>query len=144
MNKGLDTIVYTYVTDDTTCHALQSCSSPNSSRAPNARYTKGVLRQTLQLTGCKPRVAHKAAEKVFRVLQQRASLHEKDSQLLSSVARLRPGYSCVTLARSQFQQLVVDCLTADNESLSDQHLQDFAVSCRYAERVAISQVRIVV
>lgn len=40
----------------------------------------------------------------------------------------------MTLARSQFQQLVVDCLTADNESLSDQHLQDFAVSCSLAEQ----------
>lgn len=144
--RGLDTVVYAYVVEDEPAEAggggggAASPGPPSSESPARARYTKGTLRQALQLMGCKPRLAHKAAEKVFHVLQQRASLHgggqaqaqpqPQAQALLSGMQRLRPGFACVSLPRSQFRRLVTDCLAADDEALREQHLQDFAVACR--------------
>lgn len=139
----MPTVIYAYVVEEGEPHPQK------------ARYTRGVLRQTLQLMGCKPRLAHKAAEKVFHVLQQRASLHgrgagarpgavpgtatpaaaqqqqEQQQQWLSSVEQLRPGCACVMLVRSQFRQLVADCLAVEGEALQRQLMQDFGVACRW-------------
>lgn len=138
----MDVIVYAYVEEDQS--AADQPTTPTGeaqheppqqqapSQRPRPRYTKGILRQTLQLMGCKPRLAHRAAEKAFHVLQQRASLRGRGQQWFSSVERLRPGFACVALPRSQFRRLVADCLRAadDDEGLLQQHMEDFGVACR--------------
>ncbi|GAB4816083.1 hypothetical protein N2152v2_003129 [Parachlorella kessleri] len=126
----MEQVVYAYVEDAPDGEAQPG----NAARLPRARYTKGILRQTLQLMGCKPRLAHKAAEKAFHVLQQRASLHGRDQPLLSRVDRLRPGFVCVTLPRAQFRGLVINCLGSDDEALHQQYQQDFAVACSLKEQ----------
>ncbi|KAI3425141.1 hypothetical protein D9Q98_008912 [Chlorella vulgaris] len=82
-----------------------------------ARYTQSLLRQTLQLMGCKPRQSDKAAQKVFLIVQQRAAL--PPGEALSLAGRLHTaagGHAGVTISRLEFDQLVMDCLAAANKA----------------------------
>ncbi|KAL4419737.1 hypothetical protein ABPG75_006835 [Micractinium tetrahymenae] len=86
---------------------------PPAGTARPARYTRSLLRQTLQLMGQKPRQSDKAAQKAFLILQQRAAL--PPTEPLSLAARLAAapgGHAGVTLSRAEFDRLVMDCLAA--------------------------------
>ena len=68
-----------------------------------ARYTRSLLRHTLQLMGVKPRQSDKVAQKVFLILHQRATLPL--SEPLSLAARLHSdpgGRTGVSLPRADF------------------------------------------
>lgn len=78
-----------------------------------ARYTRSLLRQTLQLMGQKPRQSDKAAQKAFLILQQRAALPPTEPLSLASRLAAAPGgHAGVTLSRAEFDRLVMDCLAA--------------------------------
>lgn len=81
--------------------------------ATTARYTRSLLRQTLQLMGVKPRQSDKAAQKAFLILQQRAALPASEGLSLAGRLRVAPGgHAGVELSRGEFDRLVMDCLAA--------------------------------
>ena len=81
--------------------------------ATTARYTRSLLRQTLQLMGVKPRQSDKAAQKAFLILQQRAALPASEGLSLAGRLRVAPGgHAGVELSRGEFDRLVMGCLAA--------------------------------
>jgi hypothetical protein len=105
-----------------------STSSPSKPRPRLSRYTRVQLQQALQLMGCKQKLAHKAAEKTFHILQQRATLApEQPLSLAATLHDMGSGMAAVTLPRPTFEQLVADCL-AQHDSLAS--LADLRIACR--------------
>ena len=99
-----------------------------------SRYTRSLLRQTMQMMGCRPRHADKACDKLFLILQQRAALAPAEPlSLASTQLELRPGVAVVTLRRPQFEELVVQCLQAYDPGVP---LPDFRIACALQERRA--------
>ena len=101
--------------------AAARCAGAAAAPVNAARYTRSLLRQTLQLMGAKPRQSDKVAQKVFLILQQRAAL--PPSQALSLAECLRPtssGRAGVVLARPEFDELVMDCLASSDQHYADQ------------------------
>lgn len=93
--------------------ATDACASLAAPPQPPARYTPSLLRGTLQLMGAKPRHSERVARKAFLILQQRAAL--PPAEPLSLAARLVAapgGRAGVSLARPEFDRLLLDCLNA--------------------------------
>ena len=100
--------------------------------ASPARYTRSLLRQTLQLLGCKPRLAHRGAEAAFRLLEERASLARgQPHSLAAAVEDLGQGACAVSVGRLEFEELVAGCLQAARRDSDPAALRaDLRLACR--------------
>lgn len=93
--------------------ATDACVSLAAPPQPPARYTPSLLRGTLQLMGAKPRHSERVARKAFLILQQRAALPLGEPLSLAARLVAAPGGRAgVSLARPEFDRLLLDCLDA--------------------------------
>ncbi|DBA68819.1 TPA: hypothetical protein ACH3X2_013307 [Trebouxia sp. C0005] len=103
-----------------------------------ARYTKSMLRSTLQLMGCKPRTAHKVSERVYRVLDEELNGAGQDmlptslSPLQDRLQRSEGTGPAVALCRQEFKDLVIAQLEAYTEKPAER--QDLRNACSIQEQ----------
>ncbi|DBB15857.1 TPA: hypothetical protein ACH3X3_004049 [Trebouxia sp. C0006] len=103
-----------------------------------ARYTKSMLRSTLQLMGCKPRTAHKVSERVYRVLDEELNGAGRDllltslSPLQDRLQRSKETGPAIALCRQEFEDLVISQLEAYTEKPAER--QDFRNACSIQEQ----------
>eukprot|EP00741_Cyanophora_paradoxa_P001042 tig00000455_g1003.t1 len=90
------------------------------------RYTRHVLKNALQLMGCKPQHSHYITEAVFDALTEEGSRR----------GTLRGGSDetfCACTTRAQFLH-VVQAALARHQYVKPRHLQDFVIACDIKER----------
>jgi hypothetical protein len=105
--------------------------SPDHISSP-ARYTRAGLHQALVRLGCRPRHADQTVDRFFHLIQNRAVLAPSQCYSISNTLRmLRPGVAAVSLPRSEFQRLVLDCLAPHHQGLST---LDVRMACALQER----------
>lgn len=103
-----------------------------------ARYTRSMLRSTLQLMGCKPRTAHKVSERVYRVLDQQLEgvcqelLPPSMLPLQERLQQAEGTEPAVALCRQEFEDLVVRQLEAYTEKPAE--VQDLRNACSIQEQ----------
>ncbi|KAL0019715.1 hypothetical protein WJX77_003829 [Trebouxia sp. C0004] len=103
-----------------------------------ARYTKSMLRSTLQLMGCKPRTAYKVSERVYRVLHEELNGAGRDllpkslSPLQDRLQRSEGTGPSIALCRQEFEDLVIAQLEAYTEKPADS--QDLRNACSIQEQ----------
>lgn len=102
-----------------------------------ARYTKSMLRSTLQLMGCKPRTAHKVSERVFRLLDQDLSgvgqnLPACLAPLQNRLQQTAGTETAIALCRQEFEDLVIRQVEAYTEKPADVH--DLRNACSIQEQ----------
>lgn len=130
-----ETVSVLLVTDGGNPPEVQAGSNYKPHRA---RYTKSMLRSTLQLMGCKPRTAHKVSERVYRVLDEELNGAGRDllplslSPLQDRLQQSEGTGPAIALCRQEFEDLLIAQLEAYTEKPAD--CQDLRNACSIQEQ----------
>lgn len=125
------------ITNGNLTPSLEVLLVTGESQQKPCRYSTSSLGLTLQVMGCKPRAAHRAAQRVFRIAQQRATLPStEECSLTSSVRSLTNGSAGVYIPRGDFETLVMECVkqTSKSDTNSLDSVLDLRTACNLNEK----------